>query len=524
MSAFRNYYSYLVDIGSTVLSWKNEFRDTLVANNWVVLRENDTKVLVRPPVSEAIGLPSRGYGVLLVEFTETGVTFLPKLWYNDAGGSITYRTYHTYTGGYTPTTAYNVTTTFEGDSVLMEHNDPVLTSQNLRTLSMYNGYIAAQTTYPTTWGRMQISLDESQSRHEIVITFPLADYEANWDNSYPVITRSGSSSFAVSGEPFTQPLHYGFSSDYPSVTVDFNSGFIYYMSVFDRSVSLATKTTVGYYGPISAVWLDNGTAIQQTPADKIPVELYVIDCSTHNTTNYRFNATTTHGIGYYVTSQDREILPPLTGRITSTPDGVTAMYPIPLPSGQSSTTDERGELTELARNGTNGITGVSGALAYAAGVTANYSLFLGSTFPIVNVELLRNSLTYQWSNNGIYIETTSSFLEEVYMYTQTATDESLHLARIVDVTADATANASDIATSIAVSDTSLFPASGTLIINNEIIQYTSKTATTFSGLSRAQYGTAAGAITTGDTVYATNWFVKINAGAMLAGTTKPTAQ
>jgi hypothetical protein len=62
----------------------------------------------------------------------------------------------------------------------------------------------------------------------------------------------------------------------------------------------------------------------------------------------------------------------------------------------------------------------------------------------------------------------------------------------------ATLNSGD--TTATVSDTSLFPSTGTLIVRNgtnyEGINYTGKTATTFTGLTRGQAGSAVGGVTT----------------------------
>jgi len=55
-------------------------------------------------------------------------------------------------------------------------------------------------------------------------------------------------------------------------------------------------------------------------------------------------------------------------------------------------------------------------------------------------------------------------------------------------------------TILTVASTVGYPASGTLLIGNEAIDYTGKTATTFTGLTRGVYGTTAGAIAGGATV------------------------
>ena len=84
----------------------------------------------------------------------------------------------------------------------------------------------------------------------------------------------------------------------------------------------------------------------------------------------------------------------------------------------------------------------------------------------------------------------------------------------------ASAGASD--TTLTVTDTSLFPSSGTLVIrpgsttnqasqNYEYVNYTGKTATTFTGLTRAQAGSAVGGT-------ATTWTASSNTGTVTTNT------
>lgn len=69
------------------------------------------------------------------------------------------------------------------------------------------------------------------------------------------------------------------------------------------------------------------------------------------------------------------------------------------------------------------------------------------------------------------------------------------------VTATTTAALTDTATTVAVSGTTGFPSAGRIVIGNEIIRYTAKTATSFTGLLRGQGVSDAEAHASGQRVY-----------------------
>lgn len=518
MSSFRAYESFLVDIGTSVAGWKLQFETTLTDNDWQIFDSTEDWTEFIPPATEDIGIPY-GNGVLRVYFTATTVRFEPRLRFEENQGSVwQIRSSSTTTSS---SSSYNMSLTIDGVT-WTQANDVSPYTQDTRTESLYNTLVADVASYPTGRDAYNYVLRTDVSPN--VIEFTRID--PSTDNQLPlsdsssglVVTRLETSISPSKTLPF-RPYTQGYTNGTYTVNIDLASGFIYYLSIFDRSVVLATKTTTAYYGPIAGTWIDNQLARDQTPEGLVPVELYIVDASDRNSTNYKFDIISSHSIGYYSVLIDEYVTPESYPILDSSPTYYASV--LKLPFGKMTPSD-LGKLSMILPREQKYFN--FDGFAHAGGVNLYYGILLAPVYPIVNVEIFKGYFAYEQSGRGWAAETTTSFLENVYMYTGTATDESLHLARIVDVTTDATSNASDIATSIAVSDTSLFPTSGTIIVNNEIIQYTSKTATTFSGLSRAQYGTAAGEITTGDTVYATNWFVKINDGAILAGTTKPTAQ
>jgi len=90
-----------------------------------------------------------------------------------------------------------------------------------------------------------------------------------------------------------------------------------------------------------------------------------------------------------------------------------------------------------------------------------------------------------------------------------------------------TASLTNVATSVSVTDTSLFPSSGTLRISNastnEVVNYTGKTSTTFTGLIREQAGgvLASVTLTIGSTVGTTASTAGVQIGQRITGTGIP---
>jgi len=72
----------------------------------------------------------------------------------------------------------------------------------------------------------------------------------------------------------------------PSVTIDLTNGFVYYMSVFSRTFTLATKCLSGTYGPIFASYIDHGYAIDVCPGEGwcTPIELAMGNSSSNKPT------------------------------------------------------------------------------------------------------------------------------------------------------------------------------------------------------------------------------------------------
>lgn len=75
--------------------------------------------------------------------------------------------------------------------------------------------------------------------------------------------------------------------------------------------------------------------------------------------------------------------------------------------------------------------------------------------------------------------------------------------------------------SILLQSTSGLAPSGFVIIEGEAIEYTGISGNDLTGCSRGKYATGRMKHFTGTPVYQGLWFIKINGGALFAGTTKP---
>lgn len=517
MSKFLAYESFLVDIGTSVAAWKTQFETSLTDQGWQIFDSTDDWTEFIPPANQDIGIPY-GNGVLRAYFDATSVRFEPRLRFEETNQAV----WHLRSSGtsYSSHSSLNMSLTLGG--VTWEVPNATPWTGNSRTENLYNALVADTNTYPN--GRDAYTYTLRTDLDDYVIEFTINDPDSDSQLPFPeassglTATRLETSFSPNKTIPFVPGTVPYMASSY-SVNIDLASGFIYYLSIFERSIVLATKTTVDYYGPIAATWIDNQLALDQTPSNLVPVELYLVDCSDKHTSNFYFDSLPTHSIGYYKVPSDRSANPENYKYLSSSSFYYASALKLPLGEMRMS---DLGNLSMLMPREHQYFS--FDVKAHAGGVSNYYGDLLEPVYPIVNVELFKGYFFSESSGLAWSAETTSSFLDDVYMYASAATDESLHLARIVDITTGVSADATSSDTSITVGDTSLFPDNGTIIVNSEIMEYTGKTATTFTGLTRGMYGTVADAISIGDTVYATNWFVKINDGAILAGTTKPTAQ
>jgi hypothetical protein len=313
------------------------------------------------------------------------------------------------------------------------------------------------------------------------------------------------------GAPMSQAI--GWSTNAASVTMDVSNGFIYYLQVHSRSLALATKTNVGYYGPIHICYGDNASAIAQLPTPFIPampitpIELLV------GTNDVAANTGGSAKFSHWWVS---------TNIVSNTPRNMNDYYDSAnLWNGNTLYIN----ICDMSSNGyapSNYITSANGfATVRAEGIYTGADT--GTGYRLHRMVLDPDTVwaaccSTSYSGRGfgpVYNKL------DWYRITGTLTDEQLIMMPGTDFSTQLTANCTATDTTINVVSTAGFLSAGYIVIEGESIQYTGITSTSFTGCTRGKYATAALAHFINDTVYIGTWMVKINTGLLFAGYTKP---
>lgn len=340
-------------------------------------------------------------------------------------------------------------------------------------------------------------------------------------NSYVTYTAMGSPVFDGATTDFARIS----STLYPSVTVDLTNGFVYYMSVFERSFLLGTKCLSGSYGAIFASYIDHQMALDLTPDSTFctPIELIVGIASnsglepTGRPTHW-WSVPSTYGVhaasdtGSTYANQVSDYTKPdwhtWTGAAypyitTDCPLGYTTY-------GGVSYTNTWNTLLAFRKGGLD--TGSSSdldALKIASGISPRYTI----------------EASYQKS-----VRFTEPFpLPDVFAWIGSEANETCALAYIKDLDG---LNAGSITLQQAVDDTTAYstltlssttgiPSQGGFVIGIESFTYTGISGATVTGVARAQNGTVKARHFVGDAINFTSWFMKLNYSALMCGASKP---
>ena len=305
-----------------------------------------------------------------------------------------------------------------------------------------------------------------------------------------------------------------------AITMDLTNGFIYYLQVHARGIALATKTNIGYYGPIHCCYGDNASAMSQLPASFIPgmpvtpIELIVgNDDIAANTGAY--------------------------GRIShwwsSSVFGVNAPLNSNMPYVSYNVWNGSGLLTNICDassdqynyyggdNGNNsyGSVGSGKVTLRAEGIFTGGDS--GTGYRIHKIVCDPDTTwTYGYSSSSYSRGFAPVFNSlDWYRITGTLTDEQLVMIPGNDFVTTLTSGVTATDSIINVANTAGFLSTGYIIIEDEAIQYTGITGTSFTGCTRSKYATATQAHFSGAKVNAGVWMVKINTGMLFAGYTKP---
>ena len=311
----------------------------------------------------------------------------------------------------------------------------------------------------------------------------------------------------------------GFPVPY-SLPIDLNSGFVYYLQVSTRGIALGIKTSSGYYGPVHACYGDNTSTLAQLPVADIaqipctPIELIV---------GYDDVATTSGAFGRATHCWGIEGVPAGNPYVISSPDNGGNLCSSNVWTKQLAV----GQLRDIPMNAVN-LYGLSGFLITLSsegiftGTDINTSAFYGvhrlsceynhfycSSFYGI---ALADSVTPAYSNLDWYR----------YIGAGGPTNEQLLIAPSADFSTTISAGSWTPAdTTIHVASTTGFLAAGYIYTDGEIIQYTAKTSTTFTGCTRGKYNTMAISPMNGNSVYICSWYCAINTGLLFCGYTAP---
>lgn len=476
MSKFLDFPQYIVNLGASIQQWKDELKGHLVRNGWQLIREGNDPFFfeVKPPATEAIG-NANGYEIVRfdIDATTTKVTgYVIGTRFVKGKVNVSF--------GY-----YNAENKLTINGVTISNiGVGYYDNSNIRAVPFAqaaNDYKAANPggafdglTFTVNGDHIEIV----QNSGPLVLTDAVASYVSIQESGYI---------------PGTLPLY---GSEPFSVTHDLVSGFVYYLSIHSRKVELATKTTAAFFGPIGAAWADNAQAVAATPPGLVPIEL--ITYAINGDLNAAGSGVHTHGWGITANADYGSY----GANIANVYSGTGMKDGLPLEDVRSFSpwhprANFRGAGLSYARGGDD----------------ARY--FLPAGVNIVGMGTVATATVVQGRQE---YGTPALNYPDVYAFIRDATNESLHLGRVVSGRVLVTTLAGD---NLTLSDATAFAPAGSVIVENEVIRYTAKAGNVLSGLTRGAYGSANVNHDAGAVAYPAMWFVKINGGAMSAGPVKP---
>lgn len=526
MSQFLNYYSYLIDIGATVAQFQAEIKTRLTANGWQVVAEkvpvaNDANARgildVIPPASSPIGNGTHMEVTRLI-FTRASVGIVNYI------RTVAAPTLPVFTLTNNITGVNTMALYMEDAAFSFKGTSEYTTAQNAALLL----------------AQLQGSANEyvqmfTYSISGAVITATPVSTSAPMVSFQQAVYNSPSVAVAVSGSDV--PLYRHSRPVSQSVACDYTNGFIYFLTVNERSIIIATKTVGNYYGPLCAFYQDHTIALAQTPPGLMPIESVIVPTSAI-TLGVKTYAAMTHCWG--TTYSASGSVNPYYSYNNISPCVVLPNCQLMHTSGAMANLSCWGRYNDNYSSIEQNYTSTAGDYSYHLGVplasvmgvihaTANdvaAAMNYTHVLPLASPGVTKAAVNSNATPSTIYF--TYIFppitYEDVLFANFTATSESLHYVKNLQTTStlQTTMDGTTSYATLDVGDASAFPASGTVIIDSETLEYTSKTGNTLNGITHAKYGTTKAAHAPGATVYVASWLVKINTGLLQAGFNKPT--
>jgi len=295
------------------------------------------------------------------------------------------------------------------------------------------------------------------------------------------------------------------------ITVDLVSGWVYYLQVNSRTFSIGSKTITNWFGPIFAWWRPNADAAATG---------FVNPFATLAELAIGFHDVETPSAPACVSTYIRPAhVYGISAQSTSCPPGNAY-------NGTFMSAAIRGKVQDYTPIPTTG--SIYTYTANASGAFAGNSGYgVANDFQVHQVVHYNHTgMPLNFYTIGLAAWWPAAVLDGVYKFIGTGTNESSQLIQDSMTSTSLTAAFDETAVMtgsgvVNVGSTAAFPAAGYFVIGDEAFQFTGKTASSFTGVTRAVCGSIAYRHYASDMVYAAQWFVKFNGGALLAGYAKP---
>lgn len=535
MSKFLAYYSPLYDTGGSPAGFKAQFKQHLLDNQWVIIEDLASEMTVRPPASELLG-GDLAYSVLRIVFYGSTIVFYPTV-VNIAGSKKAFTIWPSdnatvYNGTYVqfgPSSTNRVTFNLPGIGGVNTNSQ--------KAQAIYDALIASSNAEAQKYD-YQIINDQNRMTSHLASAhiYVKATAKQPGDAAALDITVAGSGigtpkaiARGQSAGEIAKFVQTSSTQTYyeMSLPTPYGTGFVYYLSVSSRSLILSVKTTTSIEGPMYAQFIEHDEAVSQTPYGCTPVELFV-GRVTSTSAHYYVGESQSFSSALHASNFD--LLRP------SHFWGVKAGY-----YTSSTTFHESGYIKSILNDrSTDRIEKIEDISGYVNGVDRFQPIFaLGAMIPSPGTsyrnKFMLGAMPFDFSPlyvMGTFIVQNTSYdeqhgvlpdgaLPDIFVIARPMNNESLHLAADYQVQTTISSAVSNTDAVINVTSTAAFASAGTLLIGTETVTYTGKTATSFTGVSRARENSVAAAYGQNQPVYAQYWLVVINKLAFRAGYVKP---
>jgi len=313
----------------------------------------------------------------------------------------------------------------------------------------------------------------------------------------------------------------------PSVTIDLTNGFVYYMSVFSRTFTLATKCLSGTYGPIFASYIDHDYAVDACPTEGwcTPIELAMGESSSTNPTaairfthQWSFPSVYTHNT---ITNQSTATKLSVAGDAYEFNPWTGHGSPYKPTDCTTSYTTDAGSFWES--NCTLAVVGLEWTSGYTLGITFK---ILPVAFAGVAHTMKISSHEYQAATRWV----PPVQLPDIYKWVGTEPNETSCLANPQQavgvngegITLQQALDATTSYSNILLSTVTGLDSAGVVIIKKEAFTYSGTSGgNTLTGVARGANGTTKVRHFVDDQVEPGTWFMKLNGAAMCCGPTQP---